>query len=123
MLVESGLVATLFLLLLVAIMEGGRLGFTYNSISFAAHRAARFAAVRGSSSGHPTTASEVSAQARSLLVAVDPVSVGVSTTWFPDNHPGSSVQVTMSYSFQTLLVPLSSSAITLSTTSRQVITQ
>ncbi len=123
MMVESALVATVFLLLLVAIMEFGRLGFAYNSVSFAAHRAARFAALRGSTSGHPASAAEVTSEARSLVVAMDPANMAVTTTWTPDNHPGSTVQVRVSYGFRTLLVPLSAGSMTLATTSRQVITQ
>jgi Flp pilus assembly protein TadG len=121
--VESALVATVFLLLLVAIMEFGRLGFAYNSVSFAAHRAARFAAVRGSSSGHPASASDVTAEARSLIAALDTANLAVTTTWTPDNHPGSTVEVRVSYGFRTLLIPMSSSLMTLSTVSKQVITQ
>ena len=49
--------------------------------------------------------------------------MAVTTTWTPDNHPGSTVQVRVSYGFRTLLVPLSAGSMTLATTSRQVITQ
>lgn len=121
--VESALVATVFLLLLVAIMECGRLGFAYNSISFAAHRAARYATLRGSTSGHPASAADVTAEAESLIVALDNTNLGVTTTWTPDNHPGSTVQVRVSYGFRTLLVPLSSNLLTLAATSKQVISQ
>jgi hypothetical protein len=41
----------------------------------------------------------------------------------PDNRPGSTVQVTVSYGFRTLLVPMSASLMTLATTSRQVVVQ
>lgn len=121
--IESTLVATVFLLLLVAIMEFGRLGFAYNSVSFAAHRAARYASVRGSASGHPATAGDVAAEAGALMVALDPAQVTVATTWTPDNHPGSTVQVKVSYGFRTLLIPMSSSLMTLATTSRQPVVQ
>jgi Flp pilus assembly protein TadG len=121
--VEATLVATVFLLLLVAIMECGRLGFAYNSVSFAAHRAARWASLRGASSGHPASASDVEAEADGLLVALDAAQVKVATTWTPDNRPGSTVQVTVSYGFRTLLVPMSADLMTLATTSRAVVVQ
>ena len=121
--VESTLVATVYLLLLVAIMECGRLGFAYNSVSFAAHRAARYAALRGASSGHPASTGDVTAEANSLLVALDAASVTVATTWTPNNQPGGTVQVTVQYAFRTLLVPMSAGLMTLSTTSRQVVVQ
>jgi len=121
--IESALAGVVFLVLLAGIMEGGRLGFAYNSVSFAAHRAARFAAVRGSASGHPASAADVTAEAKALVAALDSANLTVTTTWAPDNHPGSTVQVKVSYKFQTALVPLSSGLMTLATTSKQVITQ
>ncbi len=121
--IESTLVATVFLLLLVAIMEFGRLGFAYNSVSFAAHRAARYAALRGSTSGHAVSAADVQAEAGALLVGLDPAQITIQTIWLPDNRPDSTVQVTVSYGFRTLLVPLSAGGITLATTSRQLVVQ
>lgn len=122
-LVELAFVTVVFLLLLVAIMEGGRMGFACSSVSFAAHRAARFAAVRGSGSGHPASASDIQAAAQAYIVALDNTKLTVTTTWMPDNQPGSTVQVRVSYGFATILVPLSSGLLTLETTARQVITQ
>jgi Flp pilus assembly protein TadG len=121
--IESTLVATVYLLLLVAIMECGRLGFAYNSVSFAAHRAARYASLRGATSGHPASASDVAVEAKGLMVALDPANVTVTTTWTPDNRPGSTVQVNVSYGFRTLLVPMSADLMTLATTSKQMIVQ
>jgi Flp pilus assembly protein TadG len=116
-LVESSVVAAVFLLLLAGIMEFGRLG------SFAAQFAARYAAVRGSSSGHAASASDVQTAALAYTGALDNTKVTVTTTWTPDNHPGSTVQVKVSYAFATVLVPLSASTLTLQTTARGIITQ
>src|SRR3954454_4577556 len=90
-LVESSVVAGVFLLLLAGIMEFGRLGFAYGAVSFAAQRAARYAAVRGTGSGHAATAGDVSEAAKVYTGALDNTKVTVSTTWSPDNHPGSTV--------------------------------
>jgi len=121
--VESAIVAVVFLLLLVVIIESSRLGFAYNSISFAAHRAARYASVRGSASGHPASAADVQAEAQSLIVALDTSKLTVTTTWTPDNNPGSTVQVVVSYGFKTVLVPVAGNLVRFQTTSRQIITQ
>ena len=120
-LVESGVVASVFLLLLAGIMEFGRLGFAYNSVSFAAQRAARFAAVRGSESGHAAAAADVAAAAKDYAGALDGNQIAVDTTWQPDNHPGSTVQVKVSYVFASVLVPVGT--MTLQTTTRQIIVQ
>ena len=120
-LVESGVVASVFLLLLAGVMEFGRLGFAYNSVSFAAQRAARFAAVRGSESGHAAVASDVEAAAKDYAGALDRNQITVATTWQPDNHPGSTVQVKVSYIFTSVLVPVGT--MTLQTTTRQIVEQ
>ena len=121
--VESTVVATVFLLLLVSITEFARLGFAYNSVSFAAIRAARYAAVRGSASGHTASASDVQATAQSYIDALDTTQLTVTTTWTPDKNPGSTVQVKVSYGFKPLLLPISSSLVNVETTARQIITQ
>jgi len=122
-LVESSVVAVVFLLLLAGIMEFGCLGFAYNEVSFAAQSAARYAAVRGSSSGHAASAADVQTAAETYTGALDNTQVTVTTTWTPDNHPGSTVQVKVSYNFATVLVPLSATALTVQTTARAIITQ
>ncbi|HWC95099.1 MAG TPA: TadE family protein [Candidatus Sulfopaludibacter sp.] len=122
-LVESAVVATAFLVLLTGVMEFGCIGFAYNAVSFAAQRAARYAAVRGAGSGHPASAADVQAAAKVYTGALDNSKVTVTTTWLPDNQAGSTVQVKVSYSFAVALVPISAKALTLQTTSRHIITQ
>ena len=121
--IEFALVAPIFLLLLVAVAEFGRLGFAYNVVSYAAHHAARYAAVRGSASGHPATAADVQAEAAAYIAGLDNSKVTVTTAWTPDHNPGSTVQVTVSYGFRTILVPLSASFVNFAATCRQTITQ
>lgn len=122
-LVESSVVAVVFLLLLTGIMEFGRLGFAYNEVSFAAQQAARYAAVRGSNSGHSASAADVTAAAEIYTGALDNSKVSVTTTWSPDNHPGSTVQVTVTYGFATVLTSLAVKLFTVQTTARSIITQ
>ena len=122
-LVETAMAATVFLLLIVAVIEFARMGFAYNSVSFAAHRAVRFASVRGSTSTHPASASDVRALATSYIAALDTSKLGVTTSWTPNNSPGSTVQVTVTYGFKSILVPISSSLVNLQTVCREVITQ
>ncbi|HUB77365.1 MAG TPA: TadE family protein [Bryobacteraceae bacterium] len=120
---EGALVMTTFVILLIGAMDFGRLGFAYSSITFAAHQAARFAATNGSSSGHAATAANVQSSANSNLLGLNPGSLTVLVTWSPNNNPGSQVQVQVSYGFQPLVVPISSSAVTLRSTAVDTITQ
>jgi Flp pilus assembly protein TadG len=123
-LVESSVVAAVFLLLLAGIIEFGRLGFAYNAVSFAAQRAARYAAVRGADSGHPASAADVETAAKSYTAALDNTRVTVITTWSPDNRSGSTVQVKVSYDFGTVLTPLANTnVLTVQTTAREIINQ
>jgi Flp pilus assembly protein TadG len=120
---EPALVTSLFLVLLMGITDFGRMGFAFNSVAFAAHRAARWATTRGSASGHAATAAAVQAEAEANVTALDNTQLTVGVTWTPNNNPGSTVQVQVTYKFKTLLIPISSTALTLKSTSTQIITQ
>jgi len=122
-LIESTLVATVFLVLLMGIADFGRLGFAYNSITFATHHAARWAATRGSGSGHPAATADVQSDVQANVVALDNTALTISVTWTPDNHPGSKVQVQTTYNFKPLLIPITSGTLALKSASMQVITQ
>ena len=121
--VEGALVMTTYIYLMVGIMDFGRMGFAWNSITYAAHQAARFAATNGSASGHPASAAAIQANADSNIAGLSANSLNVSVTWTPNNNPGSQVQVLVSYSFKPLLIPISSSTLTLKSTAVDVITQ
>ncbi len=58
-LVETTLMMSLFLGLMLGIFATGYLIFTFNSLTFMAEQGARWAAVRGSTSGHPADAAAV----------------------------------------------------------------
>lgn len=122
-LVESSIVAVVFLLLLTGVVEVSRLGFAYNDVSFAAQSAARYAAVRGSSSGHPASAADVQAAAKVYTNVLDNSRIRVDTIWSPNNNPGGTVRVTVTYRFPTLLAMLAPDSLTVQTTSASIITQ
>jgi Flp pilus assembly protein TadG len=120
---EGALMLTTFVILLIGAMDFGRLGYTYNSVTFAAHQAARFAATNGSASGHAASVSTIQSNAKGNMVGLDASKLTVSVTWTPNNNPGSQVQVVVSYGFQPLVVPISSNAITLKSTAVDIVTQ
>ena len=121
-LIESSLALMVFGILLAGIMELGVVGLASSSISFAAERAARYAAVRGSGSGHPATVADIRATALAYAVPLNSAAVTVTVTWTPNNDPGSNVRVKVSYSF-TSLRPISSGPMMLQSTAQQMITQ
>jgi Flp pilus assembly protein TadG len=123
---EGALMMTTFVILLIGVMDFGRLGFTYNSVTYAAHQAARFAAVNGSACGHTAaTVATIQANAEGNLVGLNAANLVVSVTWIPtgNNNPGSQVQVVVSYGFHPLVVPISASGLTLKSTAVDTITQ
>ena len=120
---EGALVMTTFVILLIGAMDFGRLGFTYNSVTYAAHQAARYAATNGSTSGHAATVANIQANADSNLVGLSATGLTVSVAWTPNNSPGSQVQVQVSYNFQPLVIPIASTGLTLRSTAVDVITQ
>lgn len=122
-LVESAIVTTTFLILLSGIMQFALIGFAYNSVCFAAHRAARYAAVHGTASGHTALTADVQAEALSYITCLDTTALTVTPTWTPDKNPGSTVQVVVAYQLKPFLVPVSATALTLESTTKQLIVQ
>jgi Flp pilus assembly protein TadG len=120
---EAALMMTTFVILMVGVIDFGRLGYTYNSITYAAHQAARFASTNGSASGHTASAANIQANVQGNMVGLDAAKLTVSVTWTPNNNPGSSVKVVVSYGFLPLVVPISSTGLTLKSTAVDIITQ
>jgi Flp pilus assembly protein TadG len=96
-LVEAALVTIPFFTLILGIIACGYLVFTYDSLAFAAQQGARWASVRGYTSGTPATAASVQAFVGGQVPGLVPASLSVRTTWSPDNKPGSTVTVHVSY--------------------------
>lgn len=117
-LVESALVFLVFAVLMAGIMELGVVGFASNSVAYAAHRAARFASLRGGASGHPAGIADIQASATSAAAPLNPLNLNVAVQWLPNNHAGSSVQVTVSYAIRPAILPLSNTALTLQSVAR-----
>jgi len=96
-LVEVTLVASLFFALVFGVITLGYLIFTYNSVNFMAQQGARWASVRGNSSGSPATSATVKAYVLTQGAGFDTSAVTVTTTWTPDANAGSTVKVVVSY--------------------------
>ena len=116
-LVEFGFASVLFFMLLFGIIEFSRAIWTYDTVAHAAKEGARFAIVRGAESGRAASADAV--EDHVLDTATGLTGVAVTTTWHPDNQPGSAVQVRVDCPFQPVVPFLPS--MTLTSTSRMVI--
>jgi len=106
-------------------MEVGFAGMAANSLEFAAQRAARYASVRGSASGHAASVADIQSIAQQYATPLNPASLTVTVTWTPsnNNNPGSTVQVQTAYSIVPSILPLDSGAMKFQATARQIILQ
>ncbi len=118
--VEAALVIILYFSILFGILCASMLVFAWNNAVFAAAKAARYAAVHGSSSANPCTA----AQLQSLVNAVAGLqNATVTTTWVPDNSAGSTVTVNVSVQVGVAVPLISTKTIAVAGYSRMVILQ
>jgi len=121
--VEFTLVALMFFMLSLGLAEFGRAIFDYSIVSSLAREGVRYAAVRGSASGHAATADNISAYVQSKASGMN---LTVTVTWTPaaNNNPGSTVNVQVQYVFRSVApVLLSLGTIPLTSTSSMVIIQ
>src|SRR5690348_6353444 len=90
--VESAITLVVLLVMLLGIVEGGRLIWTYNTLAFVAREGTRYATVRGSNSSSPATTGTVDTYVKGQATGLDPSLMTVTTTWSPSNSPGGFVQ-------------------------------
>ncbi|HET7214739.1 MAG TPA: TadE/TadG family type IV pilus assembly protein [Terriglobia bacterium] len=121
---EFGLVVVMFFMFVFGVMDFGRALYTYHFVSNAACEATRYAIVRGSSSTNPVTASDIQAYVKSITPeGVDPNQLTITTTWSPDENPGSTVKVQVRDNFQFMTPVLASYQMNFSDSSQMVISQ
>ena len=121
--VEGAIVMLVFLVMLLGLMDFGRMVWSYTMISNGAREATRYAIVRGQSSGHAASADDITNYIKREAVGLDPGAITVNTTWSPDNNTGSTVQIQVQYAFQPIVPYMPSGPLSFSTTSRMLISQ
>ena len=121
---EFALVITPFLTLFFGIINFSLALYSYDFVCYSAQQAVRYATVHGSTATTVATSSSVQTYVNSLVVGVlKTSSLTVTTTWAPNNKPGSVVTVVVTYSFPPLTSLVSSVTIPLTRTAAMVITQ
>ena len=95
-LVEFALLAPVFFLMVFAIIELGLAVWEKNSVAADGREAARYAAVRGATSGRTATADSVTTYVKKRS-SLDTSAVRVYTTWSPNKRPGSIVTVSVAH--------------------------
>lgn len=121
--VEFSVSAVPLLLFLFGTINFALAVYAYNFTSYVAREATRYAAVRGSSSPTPAAAADVRNFVLAEAHGLDNSNLNVTTTWSPDNKPGSVVQVQVQYKFVFNMFLVKLSPVNLTSTSKMVITQ
>ncbi len=105
--VEFGLLAPILFLVIVGIVDFGRMMWLSNSVEHAATEGARYAAVRGVGKPTVATAQQIQDFARAQVTLIPTSEMTVNVSWTPtnNNNPGSTVTVQVTYDdFEYLLV-------------------
>ncbi len=120
---EFAVVALGILIFIFAVMQGASAVSAYNFVTYSARDAARYAMVRGASSPQPVASTDVKNFVLAEAQGINTQAVTVTTTWNPNNNPGSTVKVTVAYSFAPIARIASKITLSLSSTSQMVISQ
>jgi Flp pilus assembly protein TadG len=95
-LVEFAIAAPVFMLVLYAIIELGLAVWQKNSVASDVREGARYAVVRGTTSGRTATAESIASYVKTRT-SLDTAAVRVYTTWSPNKRPGSVVTVSVAH--------------------------
>jgi len=121
---EFALVLTPCLTLFFGIINFALALYCYDFVCYSAQQAVRYATVHGSTATTPVSAAGVQTYVDGLVVDVlKTSSLTVTTTWAPNNNPGSVVTVVVTYNYPPLTSLVSSVTISLTRTAAMVITQ
>ncbi|HVA01848.1 MAG TPA: TadE family protein [Terriglobia bacterium] len=119
---EFGLVVLVFYAFVFGVMDFGRALYSYHFVSHAAREATRYAIVHGAQSSDPATANEIAQYVKNITPdGIDPNAITVSTTWSPDNTPGSNVRIQVQDNFHFVMPLLLTTQMNLSSASQMVI--
>jgi Flp pilus assembly protein TadG len=135
--VETAIAMFLALFVVFAIIEAGRMLYTYHAVANAARLGSRYAMVRGSDcavAGCPVKASDVQTYVRGVTPFTDPAAMTVTTTWTgtaynrsacdgTTHHAGCTVNVQVSYNYSFIAPLVPRVALTLRSASQMVLTQ
>jgi len=121
---EFALVLTPCLTLFFGVINFALALYCYDFVCYSAQQAVRYATVHGSTATTVASSSSMTSYVDGLVVGVLKTSaMTVTTTWAPNNQPGSVVTVAVTYNFPPLTSLVSSVTIPLTRTAAMVITQ
>ena len=129
--VEFALTFTLFIMIILGLLELGRGMWVYSTVAHGARQGGRFSIVHGTEG--PTTLSEILEKVKKSCIGLERDNIRVSVVWNPDSDTpklnpanaqrGDIVEVTVSYPLRLVTSPiiLAGNTLTLSSRSRMVV--
>ena len=121
--IEMALILPVYLCLVLGILQLCFVLFGYCSGTYACREVSRFAAIHGTGSTYQATSTDLQNIAKQYIWGCPTSHVTVTTTWSPDNNPGSMIIVKISMVYP-VLIPFSKlSQITVGTAAQALILQ
>ena len=121
-LLEGAVISLGFLAIIIGALDFSRAAFAYSQVQWVAGDGARYAGLRGSTTGtRVATSSSIATYVKGNMIALDTTQATVTTTWSPNNTPGSTVAVQVDYLFSPTLIPFLNVSMTLRGTGKSTI--
>jgi Flp pilus assembly protein TadG len=122
-LVEAAISIVLLVTLMTGAVEACQLLYDDLWISNLARAATRYAMVRGSASGRAVAASDITTYVQAHAGGLKTANLTATTTWAPNNSPGSTVTIKLQYTFHGYVPFVPVTTVALQSTSQMVISQ
>jgi Flp pilus assembly protein TadG len=122
---EFAMVASIFLLLMFAIMQMALIVYNYNTVCMAAREAVRYAIVHSPASRNPATTAQIQQVAINNAVGLNAGQLNVTVNWPADAELPlqDDAQVKVSYQYQLNIPFLAPATMTLASTSQMLVSQ
>lgn len=101
--VEFAFVAPVLLFFTVGVMDVGRVVWLSSTLESVAADTARFAMIRGAGSDSPASLTDIADFAASRAIGIPAAELGVDVHYSPNNNPGASVRIELTYDFKSFL--------------------
>lgn len=121
--VETALVLTILMMVLVGTIEFGRAIWTYNTVAYATRQGLRYAMVRGTANA--ATDAQIKDVIASNAVGLSKDHLTVTTSWLPNRERGATVEVRVQYPFRFAVSPVlgSAASFTMASTGSAIVSQ
>lgn len=121
--VETALVLSVLMMVLIGTIEFGRAIWTYNTVAYATRQGLRYAMVRGTA--NPATDAQIKDIIAANAVGLSKDNLAVTTSWLPNRQRGATVEVRVQYPFRFAVSPVlgSAASFTMASTGSAIVSQ